>query len=48
MAIKEHRWRLHSGTFWNIHLISNSKRLGIFLAGRIGFQPYIISRIYLL
>jgi hypothetical protein len=31
MGNKEHRWRLHSSTFWNIHLISNSKRLGIFL-----------------
>ena len=31
MGNKEHRWRLHGSTFWNAHLISNSKRLGIFL-----------------
>jgi len=30
MGNKEHHWRLHIGTFWNNHLISNSKRLGIF------------------
>ena len=31
MGNKEHRRRLHGSTFWNAHLISNSKRLGIFL-----------------
>ena len=31
MVNKEHRWRFHSGTFWNIHLISNSKRSRVFL-----------------
>jgi len=27
----EYRWRLHGITFWNIHLIANSKRLKITL-----------------
>jgi hypothetical protein len=30
MGNEEHRWRLHRSTFWNTHLIPNSKRLGIF------------------
>ena len=33
MGDKEHPWRLHNRTFWNIRLISNSKRLEIFLGG---------------
>jgi hypothetical protein len=31
MVSKKHRWRLRNDTFWNIHFISNSKRLGKFL-----------------